>query len=187
MSKKFPLGYDVDLYIEQALDIMKETYPWASRDLFQKDYKYAIEKVNGRYHYVSYFIWSSDHIDRYDNMKTAEDFINRIIGDNSYAIERANPETEIFEVPYQGGICRHGWYLEKYEFRKHILGGYSSYVQAGDRTTGGSREFFIPPKYFEGTFYEFLDRYEKLVPSQHFGLGREDLENVPGLKEFLGF
>ena len=31
------------------------------------------------------------------------------------------------------------WYLEIYRIRKHELGGYSAYVQAGNRSAGGSR------------------------------------------------
>ena len=79
-----------------------------------------------------------------------------------------------------------GWYLERYEFNEHKLGGYSAFVQAGDRVAGGSRTFFIPDSYMKGTYEEFLDKYCELVPG-YFGLGKADLINDKGLKEFLGF
>lgn len=185
MSKKFPLGYEVDNYINEALKRLKETYPWVTLELFDKSHKYKIEKENNRYKYIAYYEWYGG-LDR-DEFKTSDEFIEKIMGDNSWSIERANPEVDIFKVPIECGIEIHGWYLEKYEFRTHVKGGYSSYIQAGDRVTGGSREFFIPPKYFAKTFDEFLDNYLELVPANHFGLDKEYLKNVKGLKEFLGY
>ena len=40
MTKDMPqiYGYDVEKYIEKALEIMKETYPWATREMFRKEY-----------------------------------------------------------------------------------------------------------------------------------------------------
>jgi len=66
-------------------------------------------------------------------------------------------------------------------------GDYFAFIQAGDRMTGGSRDFYIPREYFQGTFAEFLTRYEKLVPGEDFGLFPADLEKDFGLKAFLGF
>ena len=61
-------------------------------------------------------------------------------------------------------------------------------VQAGDRVTGGTREFFIPPDCFETKSYEeFLDRYLEIVPGGAFGLYKKDLLSDTGLKEFLGY
>ena len=34
---------------------------------------------------------------------------------------------------------------------------------------------------------EFLDKYCKLAPGNFYGLYKEDLEKVVGLKDFLGF
>jgi hypothetical protein len=79
------------------------------------------------------------------------------------------------------------WYLEIYRIRKHELGGYSAYVQAGNRSAGGSRTFFIPVSYLRLPWEEFLDKYLELVSPGSFYVGRKDLENCPGLKEFLGF
>ena len=66
------------------------------------------------------------------------------------------------------------------------MGGYSVFCQAGDRVAGGSRTFFIPPDYFNGTYDEFLDKYIELVPSV-FGFTKEELAEIPELKKFLGY
>ena len=90
------------------------------------------------------------------------------------------------EIPVSGGIDICGWTLERYEFRTHRLGGYSSMIQAGNRYTGGNREFFIPPSFFEGSFDEFLEKYNEMVPGA-FGLDGSYLAKIPELKAFLGF
>ena len=118
--------------------------------------------------------------------KTPEDFYSAILNHNEYKIASYNPIKDTFKVPIACGTDAHGWYLERYEFSSHELGGYTVFVQAGDRTTGGSRTFYIPQDYFDGTFDEFLDKYTVLVP-RSFGMGKEDLKNTKGLKEFLGF
>ena len=67
-------------------------------------------------------------------------------------------------------------------------GDYKVYVQAGNRTTGGSRTFFITPSCFEAKDYdEFLERYLEIVPGDSFGLGKEDLLADKELKSFFGF
>ena len=187
MNELFPYGYDVNTYIEKALEKMRLTYPWASKDMFRKEWSYAIEDVDGEYRYVSYFKWSDKDVEREVKDCTGEKFIENIIDDNRDWVEDANPVAEIFVIPLKGGIDAHGWILERYEFRTHALGGYSAWVQAGNRSTGGSRTFFIPPEYFEGSFNDFLDQYCELVPAWAFGLDEEYLKNTPGLKEFLGF
>lgn len=61
-------------------------------------------------------------------------------------------------------------------------------VQAGDRTTGGSREFFITPYCFAAkTYSEFLDRYLEIVPGFSFGLYKKDLLSNEDLRRFLGY
>lgn len=62
------------------------------------------------------------------------------------------------------------------------------YFDHGDRTTGGSRTFFITPDCFEEKNYEaFLDRYLEIVPGGAFGLGKADLIEDPDLKKFFGY
>ena len=185
MSKKFPYGYDVEKYINKAIEKMKFTYPWAKRELFDKRYEYLIEKSNNKYQYAYIYHWPDSSKKTVLDMDS-ERFINQIIWDQEYEIQKYNGVKDIFVVPGQSGKCNHGWYLEKYEFRSHELGGYSVFCQAGDRVTGGSRTFFIPPSYFDGTYDEFLDKYIELVPPS-FGFTKEELANIPELAKFLGY
>lgn len=187
MSKKFPYGYDVNKYIEIAYSKLKEKYPWFKEEMVNTKTKYTIEKISNKYKYCSYAIYSDGTSKRYSYDYDSDEFINYIVSDCSFYVECANDTKDIFKVPFEGGTDAHGWYLERYEFRTHKLGGYSSFVQAGDRCTGGSREFFLPDSFFEGTFDEFLDKYIELVPGGAFGLYKSDLQEVDGLKEFLGF
>lgn len=182
MSKKFPYGYDVNVYIDKAIEKMKYTYFWVKKDILDKRYTFSIEKSGNKYQY--YYTYEDN--DKRVIEGDGEEFINQIIWFNEWAVEDANPVKDVFEVPGQEGKCSHGWYLERYEFRSHVLGGYSVFCQAGDRTTGGSRTFFIPNEYFDGTYYEFLDKYIELVPP-HFGFTKEELSDIPELANFLGF
>ena len=187
MNDLFPYGYDVNVYIDKAMEIMKKTYPWATKDMLRKKQSYAIEESNGEHKYVSYFEWSKKDIERNVLDCNGKTFIDTIISNNKYSIENSNPVIERFKVDWKGRIELSGdWNLEGYKFRKHKLGGYSAWVQGGNRYTGGSRTFFIPPDYFNGSYDEFLDKYVKLVPF-YFGLGKKDLEKIPELKKFLGF
>ena len=60
MSKKFPYGYDVDIYIEKAITKMKETYFWANKDMFDKKYEFSIKKIADKYQYVSIYHWDDN-------------------------------------------------------------------------------------------------------------------------------
>ena len=185
MNKKFPYGYDVEAYIDKAIEKMQDTYPWATRDLFNKRYDYAIEKKGKEYEYISIYHW--DDRDEKKVLKCdVEEFLDTIIYDNEFSIQEANKVKSTYKMPGQEGKSFGGWYLEDYTFRTHELGGYSVFCQTGDRVTGGSRTFFIPNSYFKGSYDEFLDRYIKLVPPS-FGFTREELAEDPKLKKFLGF
>ena len=185
MSKKFPYGYDVNKYIDKAIEKMKYTYPWVKKELFDERYEYQIEKIGNRYEYIS--IYNCDNRKEKKVLKcNSEEFVQRIIYDQEYKVEDANPVKEVFIVPGQSGKIFAGWYLERYEFRSHVLGGYSVFCQAGDRGTGCSRTFFIPNDYFKGDYNEFLDKYIKLVPPS-FGFTKEELLNIKELKKFLGY
>ncbi len=186
MSKKFPYGYDVNLYIDKAIEIMKYTYPWVKRELFDSRYEYSIEKINDKYQYIYTYHWKDSKAEKNVLEVDGEGFINQIIWQQEYTIQEYNKVKEVFVVPGQSGKIIHDWHLERYEFRNHELGGYSVFCQAGDRVTGGSRTFFIPPSYFEGSYEEFLDKYIKLV-SPTFGFTKEELAEIPELKQFLGF
>lgn len=190
MSKRFPYGYEIEPYIDKALEKLKEVYTWAEKSMLKKEYSYSIEKINGKYKPVSIYKWDEESITRNEYDFDGEGLIDLIYKDNEFWIKDANEIEEKYDVidnvSVDGPIDISGWYLEKYEFRKHKLGGYSVFLEAGDRTAGSSRTEFLPSNYFEGTFDEFLDKYIKFIPA-YFGFTKEELKNAKGLKEFLGF
>lgn len=186
MSKRFIYGYEIEPYINKALEKLKYKYPWATKDMLKKEYIYSIEKINGRYKPVSIYKWDEDVTTRNEYDFDGEGLINLIYSDNTFWIEAANEIKDIFKVPSEKQIIIGGWYLERYEFRSHKLGGYSVFLQAGDRTAGSSRTEFLPESFFEGSFDDFLDKYIELIPS-HFGFTRDELKKAKGLKKFLGF
>ena len=185
-KKYYLLGTDVEAYIDEALKRLKKKYPWAKKSLFQKNYRYTIEDVDGKKKFIKYYDWDDGTTKRYDDDWDGELFIQEIMEDQESYITNANKVKDVFDVRPHTGVQMHGWYLERFEFRSHILGGYSAFVQAGDRCTGGSREFFFTPEQMSGTFEEFLDSNKELL-SGHFGLTRDYMEKFEGLKEFLGF
>lgn len=187
MEERFPLGLDVEAYLDKALEALRETYPWAERQQFRKERRYAIEETADGPRFVTYFRWSDGSVEREVLDCDAGKFIETVISQNRDWIEDANPETERFDVPLRGGIDAHGWLFEQYTFAKHELGGYSVTVTAGNRSAGGSRTFFIPPEFFAGSYDDFLAQYAELVPAYAFGLDTEYLAETEGLRAFLGF
>ncbi len=116
----------------------------------------------------------------------ADRFIEYVENEYQEAALQANPVVAKYDVPF-GHVDLHGWNLEKYVIYKLKTGDYKVSVTAGDRMTGGSREFFITPYCFEAkTYEEFLDRYLEIVPGA-FGLDKEDLLPNKKLKKFLGY
>ncbi len=186
MEEKFIYGMDINTYIEKALEKIRIVHPWATKDMFRENYSYAIEEENGKPIFVSYFTWSPGEVDREVRDYDAEKFIQSIVRDNEWWVEGKNEVKDIYAIPLPAGISISGWNLERYEFRTHILGGYSSEITVGDRSAGGSREFFIPPSFFEGTYDEFIKKYNEYIDSP-FMLDQTLLEYAVGLKEFLGF
>ena len=182
----FFLGTDVESYIGEALNRLKKKYPWADRSMFDKKYRYEIEEGKCGPEFVRYFRWDKKNTDRYAEGWDGEKFIDRIILDQEDQIQYANEVVEELDVRPDYGVDAHGWHLEIFKFRKHRLGGYSAYVQAGDRTTGGSREFFFTPDQMAGSFEDFLQSNGELL-SGAFGLTADYMRKFKGLKEFLGF
>ena len=182
---KFKYGMDIETYLDKAFEKVKKDYQWIDKELVEEPCRHAIKKVNGDWEFVSkykgnrkYYVCDCD---------SADHFIERVVSDYQSAALRANKVVGTYKVPF-GHIEITGWYLERYEFSKLKSGDYKVFVQAGDRTTGGSREFFITPYCFEAeTYEEFLDRYLEIVPGRSFGLGKEDLLADGKLKSFLGY
>ena len=186
MNKKFPFGYDVNAYIDKAFEQMREDFPWATRDMIAEHTNYGIEKVGDDYQYVSYHAKYDGTLEARPNDIDSEEFIRRLSSGHDWELESTNPVKETMDVP-ASCRCSGDWFLEVYRIQKHELGGFSAHVQAGNRSAGGSRTFFIPASYFKLPWEVFLDKYLELVPPGSFYVDRDDLENAVGLKEFLGF
>ncbi len=186
MNDKFPYGYDINAYIDKAFEQMKQDFPWATRDMIANHNYYGITQVDGEYQYVTYHSWHDGTLKAYPADIDAEEFIRRLASGHDWELERANPVKEYINVP-SSSKCWGDWFLETYRIQKHELGGYSAYVQAGNRSAGGSRTFFIPASYLKLPWEEFLDKYLELVSPGPFYVGRDDLQKAPGLKAFLGY
>ena len=46
MSKKFPYGYDINVYIDKAFEKAKELYPWAEKSMLRKNLSYYVNIIN---------------------------------------------------------------------------------------------------------------------------------------------
>ena len=186
MAKKFTYGYDVNAYINEALNRLHECHAWATLEDFRDDHSYAIEKEGRKHVFVRYIKRDDGTSERNILEGDGEAFVKTIYYDNEWLIEIHNETTESFRLEGPGGVDIAGWTLERYEFRKHARGGISSWIQAGNRSTGGSREFFLPDSFFEGTFDEFLEKYNDFVAGC-FSIPVRWAKETKGLKEFLGF
>lgn len=182
---KFKYGLDLEAYLKKAFDNIKKDYRWADKNVLDKACRFDIRQVNGDWEFVRDYNGTGEY--SVCDHSSAESFIERAEEAYKYEALRANPVTDTYAVPFNG-VEVHGWYLERYEFSKLESGDYKVFVQAGDRVTGGSREFFITPYCFEAdTYEEFLDRYLEIVPGGAFGLYKEDLLKDEELKRFLGY
>ena len=186
MNEKFPYGYDVDAYIDKAFEQMKKDFPWSTRDMIAEQQYLGIAKVGGDYQYVRYYSMSDGMLSPRPMNVDSQEFIRRLANGHERALEHANPVKNYINVP-ASCRCRGDWFLEIYRIQKHEKGGYSAYVQAGNRSAGGSRTFFIPASYLKLPWEEFLDKYLDLVSPGPFYVGRDDLKKAEGLKEFLGY
>ncbi len=182
----FFLGEDVDKYVKEAVKRLKATYPWATMKRLNKHYSYAIEETNGRKEFVKYYTWDNGKVQRTADGWDGELFIREIINDHQTGIEYMNDVKDVFDARPGHNVELSGWDLEKFEFRSHVLGSYSVYVQAGNRSAGASKTFYFKPADMKGTFEEFLDKNTELF-SGRYGPGKDYLRSLKGLKEFLGF
>lgn len=183
-EEKFKYGTDIKVYLDKAFNEVKKEYRWFEKKMIKLSYRYVIKEVNGDLEFVTEYKDGNESICEYGK---ADDFIEYVEYDYSGEALRANPVVATYEVPF-GRVEVHGWYLERYDFMKMKTGDYKVIVQAGDRVTGGTREFFITPYCFEAkTYEEFLDRYLEIVPGGSFGLGKKELLPNKDLKKFLGY
>ena len=183
-EEKFKFGTDIEVYLEKAYQNAKKNYPWINKKMIRESWRYEIKQIGGEWEFIRV---RDDGEESVCDYSSAERFIEGIEDEYRDAALEANPVVDSYDVPFSGVDC-HGWNLEKYVFSKLRTGDYKVFVQAGDRTTGGSREFFITRDCFKAKSYEeFLDRYMEIVPGSHFGLCKEDLLPDKKLKAFLGY
>ena len=184
-EEKFRFGTDINVYLKKAFDNVKKDYHWLSKKIIGNGWQYDIRKVDGDLEFVRRY-GSEDKYSVFD-VESAERFIECVEGDYQSEALQAN-KTVASYAPSFGHISIHGWNLESYVFYKLESGDYKVSVTAGDRVTGGSRDFFITPYCFEAkTYEEFLDRYLNIVPDYSFGLGKKELLGDNDLKKFLGY
>lgn len=184
-KEKFKYGTDIKVYLEKAYENVKKDYHWIDKKMVDEYVCYEIKQIDGDWEYLRKYSGSEDYsvFDCY----SADRFIECVESDYQEAALNANPVVAEHEV-HAGQVEIHGWYLEKYIVYKLKTGDYKVNVQAGNRSTGGNREFFITQDCFEAeTYEEFLDRYQEIVPGAHFGLGKEDLLPNEELKTFFGY
>ena len=186
MDDRFPYGYDVDAYINKAFEQLRADFPWATREMITEHNRYGIEKMGDEHQYVSYSTWSDGTRKVYAMDTDSDKFIRKLADGHEWELEQANPVASFIDVQAKD-TCHGDWYLEQYRIRKHKLGGYSVSITAGNRSAGGSRTFFIPASYFKLCWDDFLKSYLQLVSPGPFYVDRDDLENSPGVKAFLGY
>ncbi len=184
-EEKFKFGTDISVYLEKAFNHVKKDYRWIDKKMLGKTWQYDIQKIDGDLEFVRRY-WNESEYTVFD-VESAERFIEILEYDYQSVALRENKIVGSYS-PSFGHFSLHGWNLESYDFYKLQSGDYKVSVTAGNRTTGGSREFFITPYCFEAkTYEEFLDRYLEIVPDYSFGLGKKELLPDKELKKFLGY
>ncbi len=184
-EEKFKFGTDITAYLDKAFDHVKKDYRWLDKKMLSNTWQYDIQRVDGDLEFVRRYRDEGEY-SVYD-VESAERFIECVEYDYQSAALQANPTVASY-APSFGSISLHGWNLERYVFYKLKSGDYKVSVTAGDRVTGGSRDFFITPYCFEAkTYEEFLDRYLEIVPDYSFGLGKKELLPDKELQKFLGY
>ncbi|MBQ3901325.1 MAG: hypothetical protein II736_06350 [Clostridia bacterium] len=184
-EKRFKFGPDVNVYLGKAFGNVKKDYRWLDKKMIKDSWQYDIRKVDGDLEFVRRYRNEGEY--SVMDVDSAERFIECVESDYQSAALQNNKTVASYE-PRFGHVTIHGWNLESYVFCRLASGDYKVSVTAGDRTTGGSRDFFITPYCFEaGTYGEFLDRYLEIVPEYSFGLGKNDLLPDKELKKFLGY
>ncbi len=184
-EEKFKFGLDIEVYLEKAFKNVKKNYHWLNKRMIKKGDKYAIEQVNGDWEFTVLYKGYAEY--RVFECSSAENFIKNVEYDYENIALRENPVVDTYSVPF-GGVKLNGWNLERYEVYKLKSGDYKVNVQAGDRVTGGNREFFITPDCFKAdTYEEFVDLYQKIIPGNSFGITKKDMLGNKDLKKFFGY
>ena len=184
-EEKFKFGTDINVYLETAFKNVKKDYRWLDKKMLKMTWQYDIQKVDGDLEFVRKYRNESEY--SVFDVESAERLIACVEYDYQSVALQANQAVASY-APTFGHISLNGWNLESYVFYKLQSGDYKVSVTAGNRSTGGSRDFFITPYCFEAkTYEEFLDRYLEIVPEHSFGLGKKVLLPDKKLQKFLGY
>lgn len=191
-ERKFPYGLDADVYVDKAFAIVKEEYPWARRDTVDRAFHYTIEKIGEYHQYVQHRKDEdgSEYSSVREHCNTGDDFIASVVADFTECLMKGNEVVESYAVPHGSARAGFGgcWNLERYEVSRLESGDFKVYVQAGDRTGGAGRDFYVSAEICKAESYDaFLDAYQEIVPGGAFGLYKEDLIGDEKLKKFFGF
>ena len=182
---RFKFGTDINVYLEKAFENVRKDYRWLDKKMLRKTWQYDIRRVGGDLEFVRRYGSKGEY--SVCDAESTEQFIEWVEHDYQSVALQENKTVASYE-PQFGHIEIHGWNLERYVFCRLRSGDYMVSVTAGDRVTGGSRDFFITPYCFEAkTYEEFLDRYLEIVPENSFGLGKKELLPDKDLKKFLGY
>ena len=184
-GREFRYGRDIGVYLEQVYETAKKECTWLEKNMLDNSWHYAIKQFNGDWEFVR----EENDTNRFSvcDCSTADNFIKSLICAYQQAALLANPAAAEYAVPF-GKVELNGWFLERFGFSKLQARDFKMDIQAGNRSAGGGREFFITSYCFEAESYgEFLDRYLEIVPGERFGLYKEDLLPKEELKQFLGY
>jgi len=180
---KFRFGLDPQPYRQELLKILQIKHPWVDMELLNSIEKIEIEEIAGEYEFVRYFNCFGKTMREVLGYKTTGKLLELRTPSIADELIRRNPVVETYRVTSCSTVeDSRGWHLECYEIRKHALGGYSLFQQAGDRMTGGFRVDMINPAAFKEKDY---DKFLQWVP--HCGLKHEELLADKGLRAFFGY
>lgn len=185
------LGWDILQYEKAIIEEMKTDYEWYTEDMLRNIDNITIDKIDELVESLKNYDPSSLYAKRV--LEAPQDVVKDIAHSIQQNIERF-PDKYLkllneYVVPFLPEELGGGWRLEDYRFKKYEGNVMISSVTAGDRCSGGSRNFYIPSRMIkEHTYKEFLDAYFDTIASpKSFGLGTEALIHDGRLKAFLGY
>lgn len=188
---RFEYGYDVEVYYEKAVEILKKTYYWVTKEHLNPEWRFDIQKV--KFDDYQYFQYHRQPDGTYAGEAmtvcyNGAEFIRRILEVNEQYVLDAVPVADVYEVPFYPVKLSTGWALEHYEFRLLKTGDYAVEIRVSNRTGGLKKCIFIPPSCFaQHDYADFLETYQTLVPSGIYQIATADLLADGQLKAFLGF
>lgn len=190
-QRKFELGYDIEPYLDKALEKLNKSLYWVTKELILKYHRYAIENEDGDYQYVVYSKnGESETREVQKNCFRAKEFISRIVDVNETLLTREYISqfkvVGSFRIDFDFADDG-GWKIELYEIRKMENGEFYLHIQAGDRFGLSVAEYFIPPRILSNGYEEFLIQFFNELPGKSFGLSKNNLTGNYDFKKFLGF